>query len=286
MLEILFTSPKEARTIYSIFRKNRIENKSELQLLNDEVITINPTLWDVAVEKMIIPGFVQFICEHKEHEMMITLIKQDYYFKDEDEQHQILQIAYSIMEGERTDIPGIKEGPSRELLLRKILSQFLKPNLSFSYAAFQRFRLHPYIERLRDYVEVAIEEYKLEQEYQVFIHNIREYLVKRETKVHQLFLVHKEKEYILLNDQYRVLSEQELIQSIDQQFIYQHPMYIDSKLLAPLVSMAPNVINVYTDNQYDGMLHTIQNIFQERVTIHNLHEFKGHFKENKNREPS
>lgn len=44
-------------------------------------------------------------------------------------------------------------------------------------------------------------------------------------------------------------------------------MYIDSHLLAPLVSIAPEKIDLYTEDREHAMVQTIQNIFQERVRI-------------------
>ena len=161
MLEILFSSPKEARTIYAIFSSIRKEFLSELQLINDELIKISPKSWDVSLEQIVIPGFIQFILEYKEHQFMLSILKEEYYFVEEIEQQQILQIANSIIYGERTDIPIIQGLCPRDEVLKETLGMFLKPELNFSFASFQKFSLHQYIARLREYVEVAIEEYKL-----------------------------------------------------------------------------------------------------------------------------
>lgn len=75
MLEILFSSPKEARTIYAIFRSIRKEFLSELQLINDELIKISPKSWDVSLEQIVIPGIIQFILEYKEHQFMLSILK-------------------------------------------------------------------------------------------------------------------------------------------------------------------------------------------------------------------
>ena len=272
MLEILFSSPKEARTIYAIFRSIRKEFLSELQLINDELIKISPKSWDVSLEQIVIPGFIQFILEYKEHQFMLSILKEEYYFVEEIEQQQILQIANSIIEGERTDIPRIQGLCPRDEVLKETLGMFLKPELNFSFASFQKFRLHQYIARLREYVEVAIEEYKLEQEYQSFIQSLRDYQCEQKSKLERISIVHKEG-YGVYDDNKQHLSDDQLTAYVDQGFIYQHPMYIDSNLLAPLVSIAPKEIFVYTNDSLDGMIQTIQNIFQEKVRIHSLAEF-------------
>jgi putative sporulation protein YtxC len=274
MLEILFGSPKEAKTIYSIFRSMCKGLESELQLLNQRCIKISPKTWDISLEQLVIPGLVQFIIEHKELQCMLTIIEENYFFLDEEEQQQIIHIAHSIIEGERMDIPRVQNFSSRDVILREALEQFLRPDLFFSFTSFQKFRLHEYTARLREYVEVAIEEYKLEQEYQNFIQSLRDYLTKKESKMERISIVH-DHGYFVYNTDKQELTEQELITFIDKSFVYQHPMYIDSHLLAPIVSIAPDLLALYTNDPFDGMIQTIQNIFQERVIIHSLSDFQS-----------
>ena len=274
MLEIFFGSPKEAKTIYSIFLSMCKGLDSELQLLNQRSIKINPKTWDISLEQIIIPGLVQFIIEYKERQILVAIIKEKYYFLVEEEQQQIIHIAQSIIEGERKNLPRAQKLAPRDDILRTAFEQFLRPDLHFSFTSFQKFRLHEYREKLREYVEVAIEEYKLEQEYQSFIQSLRDYLAMKKCVVEWILIVHEHnKGYYIFKRNKQKIPEHELKKYIDNDFVDQHPMEIDSDLLAPIVSMAPNRISLYTNDPFDGMVQTIQNIFQERVDIHSYHEF-------------
>ncbi len=51
-------------------------------------------------------------------------------------------------------------------------------------------------------------------------------------------------------------------------------MYIDSQLIAPLVSIAPQKIDLFTNDTGHSMVQTIQNIFQERVEVFPSHSFQ------------
>lgn len=274
MLEILFGSPKEARTMYSIFRSISETFLSELQLVNNQCIKINPKSWDISLEQFVIPGLIQFIIVHKEHHLIMNMLKELYYFSEEEEQQQILHIAQSILEGERDEIPKVQQLTPREHFVREALEEFLRPDLYFAYSSFQKFRLQKYLHNLREYVEIAIEEYKMEQEYQNFIQSLREYLCENKSKIPTIHIVY-DQEYVVYNENKCMIPESDLKKLIDKDFVYQHPMYIDSKLLAPLVSMAPLKISLYANDSLDGMIQTIQNIFEERVTIHRLEDFYG-----------
>lgn len=272
MLEILFGSPKEARTMYSIFRSISETFLSELQLVNNQCIKITPKSWDITLEHFVIPGLIQFIIGYKEQHLIINMLKELYYFSEEEEQQQILHITQAIIEGEREEIPNVHKLTPREHVVRDALEEFLRPDLYFTYSSFQKFRLHKYFHSLREYVEIAIEEYKMEQEYQNFIHSLREYLCGNESKIPVIHIVF-DQEYAIYNENKCMIPEADLKKLIDKEFVTQHPMYIDTKLLAPLVSMVPLKISLYANDFLDGMIQTIQNIFEERVTIHRLEEF-------------
>lgn len=52
------------------------------------------------------------------------------------------------------------------------------------------FRLGKYYERLKGYVEAAIDEYKMEQEYQTFIQSLRDYVTRKEPVLDHVRIVH------------------------------------------------------------------------------------------------
>lgn len=268
MLEILFESPKEAEMIYSIFRSICKERNLEIYLQHSNYVQINPKNWDEYIESVVIPGIIHFIIEHKEQDMMLFIIRHHFYFKEQEEQQQILHIAQSIIEGDRSEIPGVQKFQHREIYLKEALQQFLRPNLSFSFDSYLKFRMRHYLKQLQQYVEAAIEEYKLEQEYQIFIQTLRDYIALATCKINKV-IIHHDKEFTVYNQAGIKMTEQELKKYIDNQFIRnEHNMYVDCKLLAPLVSISPETIILYTNEPDDGMNRTIQNIFQERVKIY------------------
>jgi putative sporulation protein YtxC len=71
----------------------------------------------------------------------------------------------------------------------------------------------------------------------------------------------------------RYVSEREQKKYIDRRFVREHPMYIDSHLLAPLISIAPEKLVLYTDQPEHMMVRTIQNVFQERMQMFPLSAF-------------
>ncbi|WP_243291223.1 putative sporulation protein YtxC [Bacillus sp. FJAT-47783] len=281
MIQIVLSTKKEAEYILHLLLEAEKNEHDTVWQERDTIITCTSDRWEDFLQDVLIPTLLTFLTKIKEPQLLLSIMKEKFYYTDEDEQQQILHIAQSIMEGERDEIPKVKDFEPREQFLYTSFLRFLRPELTFFMDSFIRFRLHHYLKRLTEYVEISIEEYKLEQEYQNFIQGLREYVIKHEPKVKGVHLLHQDNSsFLIYNDTWKELTPNELKSFIDRHFIYQHPMYIDSKLLAPLVSMAPKTLSIYSDEQDEGMIVTIQNIFQERVSIYSrdaFHQRKASF---------
>ncbi|WP_243386091.1 putative sporulation protein YtxC [Bacillus kexueae] len=268
MVQIVLSTKKEADHFLNILIDMITFGRDTVWKEKENVVTCKSEKWYEFLEEVLLPSLLTFMTRVKEPQLLLSIIRDRFYFTDEDEQQQILHIAQSIIEGERHEIPQVKQFEPRESFLRSSFLSFLHPNLDFFMESFIRFRLNHYVERLCEYVEISIEEYKLEQEYQSFIQSLRDYIMKKEPKVHHLHILHEgSSRFAIYGEAFLEFSPEDLKRSIDRDFIYQHPMYIDSHLLAPLVSMAPKYISLYSDDQDEGMIVTIQNIFQERLEL-------------------
>lgn len=234
---------------------NRFQDEKEW--INNELI---PTLT------------VHFIKCHEE-KWLKQIISETFMFKEKEELEQIFEIARSIIAGEKTEIPlhQVKDGLTRENLIHQALSDVLDQTDFFSYESFIRFRLKEYRTRLIHYVEAAIDEYKLEQEYQNFIEDSRRYISLKKPAVHVLHLVH-DKRFSFFNENFEEINPRQVLHFVEDQFLREKNIEPTSFVIAPLLSIAPEKLFLYTDQIDNGMVRTIQNIFQERVSIHSKNE--------------
>lgn len=269
MLEITFEDDYDTAAFLHLLRNADANRHIKIHEAPGK-IGIEKTHSSVSIQAYIEPVLTRFFTECKEDEYMLSVIEGDYYFLDRDEQQQILQLAHSIMEGELEGLPLNKDDTPREhYIIQELQTICLEENV-FSIRSFMTFRLGRYYERLRSYVEAAIDEYKMEQEYQTFIQSLRDYVMSKEPMLDHVHIVH-DGYFVLWELKY--ISEREQKKYIDRRFVREHPMYIDSHLLAPLVSIAPEKIDLYTEDREHAMVQTIQNIFQERVRILSLDAF-------------
>ncbi|RAK21280.1 putative sporulation protein YtxC [Anoxybacillus vitaminiphilus] len=275
MIEIYFEQTTDAEKLFAVFTAYKNEPSLCFTYDGDKRITIHIDKKAMEmIQTTVIPAMTQFMFRFIEDRLLLSIISNDFYYKNVEEQQQILQLAHSFIDGERYDYRnGKQQAESRETFIKQALTEFLSDDISFSFESFLYFRLKNYKERLLHYVELAIDEYKLEQEYQNFIQTLRDCLVSRPAKLSIIHLLHQESTFTFYDEYFCEISAKELRKLIDRTLIVNQPMYIDSSVLAPLVSIAPKTIYLYTGNSDDGMVQTIQNLFQERLKLYDLDFF-------------
>ncbi|MBM7701253.1 putative sporulation protein YtxC [Metabacillus iocasae] len=223
---------------------------------------------DYVLEQIVIPALTKFVLLYKESELLMTILQDRFFYCEVDEQVHILQMVQSIIEGEREDIPQQTFNDSKEQLVKEALTNFMKDGLTFTFESFLQFRLKEYMERLVYYIGIGIDEYKLEQEYQVFVNQLRMLIQESKTNVPSVHVFHHgEDEFAFYNDQFNELTEEQR-QHFSEMFFQQHrTIYIDKQVVAPLLQMSPLKIHIYTSSSENSLIQTLQNIFEERIEI-------------------
>jgi putative sporulation protein YtxC len=159
-----------------------------------------------------------------------------------------------------------------EACLKEAIDEMLQEGVSFSFDSFVTFRLRTFMDIVKKYMEISIDEYKMEQEYQVFIQTLREFLLNRVPKkqtVHVLL----DLEIQFYDEKYREMTQQDLIIMGDKKLFAHQSVYIDPFSIGPLLSLAPNKIYLYTEDREQPIVRTLVNIFEERICILEKQEF-------------
>ena len=154
------------------------------------------------------------------------------------------------------------------------INQWFYESKAISFDSFVTFRLRPFINELRKYVELSLDEYRMEQEYQMFIQILREFLKDREPKFEQLHLLFANDEITFFDQDFSEIRRSDLSKMVDRKLLINHPIYIDSTTIAPLLSIAPAQIFFYTVEPEKPIIRTISNIFEERLIIEKPYVFE------------
>lgn len=197
------------------------------------------------------------------------MIEQAFCYTDSAEQKEILSITKSIILGEIEGIPDVKHLPDLNELIRSQWKSILEAKTDFlEFESFIKFRLKEYLATLLKIVECAIDEYKLELEYQMFVEQLRTCLTKQRTFTSADIVIIFEQEQILLFDEHQnQLTHTELMMFHEKALRLTNVTNLDERLLGPLVGISPNSARIYAYDTDHPLLHTVKNIFQEKVTI-------------------
>lgn len=279
MAEIIFQKKTDGwqftRHLNNLLEKAAVE---KIFLLEEEKDSIKVIFRSLSGEMfdMVKHAFWEFIRHVKWDEWFREVLCNTYYFQDSEEQQQITDMMHSIMEGSRRGLSPHPGPIELEGIIKESLGQMLRPGKSFSFDSFCKFRLRSLFERLENLAAMSIDEYKLEQDYQMFIESLRGFLRGRQAKLERLHVFAGEA-ITFFDDKMVEVKRAELAKMIDRKLLINHPVYVDSYSIAPLLSISPVMIRLYTDNPEDPLIRTIKNIFEERVEICHTEDFPKEF---------
>ncbi|UZJ80340.1 sporulation protein YtxC [Fictibacillus sp. KU28468] len=210
-----------------------------------------------------------------EESRILFFIEHFFYFTDKQEQAEIAAIAKEFIEQEREEVPAVKDLDTCDYHVKEAWRKILtEEGLSFTFESFVQFRLREYLDLLQIYVECAIDEYKLELEYQSFIDQLRKCAADQPfltAEVHVAF----DGKFKLYDEEYRLYSEKMLQLMHERALVLTKEFNLDEKVLGPIMGLAPEVLYLYLEEENHGMIHTLQNVFQERLIKRPLQLFYG-----------
>ncbi|WP_349408106.1 sporulation protein YtxC [Pseudalkalibacillus sp. SCS-8] len=283
MVTIHFLDEKEGHYLYKrvakLLSNHKKSNRStpvKIHFTDDLALTIDFDSRDPVCD-MLKPTLLNFFAEHiirtREDSWIIRILEHTYYFQDKEEQSQILPIVRCLLDGHGDDIPAVRELPRREDVIVEALEVLFDCDMVFSYESFLQFRLKSYRELLQTYIECAIDEFKLEQEYQEYIHQLRQYVKTRVSLFSIVYLKHEPDRFRVYNEHDYELKQEDINSlMLDEQKRFED--FAGPDVLKLLIEIAPSKIYLFTD-ETDATLHqAIQNIFQERVKFFPCSKFE------------
>jgi putative sporulation protein YtxC len=217
-------------------------------------------------------AIIHFIIIKKRNDWVKDILSELYFYREEEQQENVLEIVCGMFKGERKELTSIVGEVDEKGIIKKAVSSLSKQEDPISFDSFIKFRLKHYFKCLRGYIDMAIDEYKMEQEYQVFVQMLRDYIQNRKP-AKQTIRIYFEEYGEFYHEDFEKMTKRELEELIDRRLLTNHPVYIDSVIIAPLLSMAPASIYLYTDHPDIALIRTIQNIFEERITLLSKEDF-------------
>lgn len=245
--------------------KHRFKLQLNEQTLN---IAIKEGLMTDLIRRQLINHFADFIINTFEEKWLLKIISGTFYYEEEDAQTEILNIVKSIFDGEKQDLPKLESLPSKRALIIEAISDLMDDHSTFCFDSILTFRLNNYRTCLLNYVELAIDEYKLQQDYLMFVDKMRR-IVRAYRPLHKKIYVIDKKPFVLYDEKLNEITNFQSIRSF-YPLLKQWGIEADPSITLTLIGLAPEQVHIYTDRPDEGMMMTIQSVFEERVSFHPL----------------
>lgn len=274
MLEIYISSDKEViyfcEHLFShhkhieLYWKNNEEWGSHLQF-NNRIIN------DEATEA-IANSLVHLFIEHHLPGLIRKMIKTYFYYTNQDEVDRILNLTEWIFSGKDKNSLHMRGQENPQEILKDIFKENISEKRTIHFDSIVNFRLKSFKNKMIKYIGFAIDEFKREEDHQMFINMLREFIENKEAKYQDIHIVQGDS-FTFYKSNGERFSNMEL-----RLIMHEEPLYIvglDDKEfnLAPLVALAPKNITIYGDNPSESKTLTIINVFQERVVLKPYRKF-------------
>lgn len=269
MLEVYFKFEKEVISFCeNLFRYNKqIElNWKTHKDWGNQLQFKAEILNDSTIESMA-RAMVDVYVTHRLFNTLKAIIRNDYYYSNTDEIEKILDLTHWIYKEAE-----LKNNLKPHQLLLSLFMKHIKNTSPIHFDSIVQFRLNSFRNLLLDYVGLAIDEFKQEEDHQAFIDMLRKYIAKKEPTYHEIHIL-QGKNFTFFKSSGKRFSTLELRSLMHEEPLYIVGLDIEELNLAPLIAIAPKKINIYGDNPSEPKTLTVINVFQERVTFEPFSRF-------------
>ncbi|MBS4023567.1 MAG: putative sporulation protein YtxC [Dethiobacter sp.] len=188
------------------------------------------------------------------------ILRHNYFYFPRHERQQIINFAEKIMEKEN-------DGPKEQEIKNEISVQLESCLLEHDYLNIHGlivFRLGKWLTYLRNCLDLAVDEFLMEKEYQEFIKLLKYFVQLQEPKVYQIHVTIDEQGNLLLFDQ-----NHNIIDDSGNGVQWENPGDKEDMLVSTLITVAPQriVLHKQVYVQYPKATDTLKHVFEKRVML-------------------
>lgn len=197
------------------------------------------------------------ICESQ---ILKKMIYSNYFYFSDLEKKQILDEVAVILNTYPKDI----------LFRRKIIlsafEAYLKENRTLNLDGFVTFRLKEYYQELDDAIDLAVDKFIIEKEYNEFISLLKLYIDSKENGASELHLIYNGQEAILLDSHQQKINTYDHI--FDAKYLSDISFSSNDYALNAILNIVPQKLYIHLlKNNEDEFITTLRLIFEDRIQI-------------------
>lgn len=199
------------------------------------------------------------------------MILLEYFYFDFDDIKKIEKNCYESL-GMSTDssnhfnmYKSDNDFNNRKLVLKNDIDKYLKSQKSIIVEGFVKFRIKDYLKYIEDAIDISVNQFVVDKEYNDFIKLIKLYVESRPYGSNTIFLIYNNGESTLLNEKNEIINCDKTL--LDSSYLSDISFSSNDYTLNSLLFFLPQklIINLYSEE--DEFITTLKSIFSDRVII-------------------
>ena len=200
------------------------------------------------------------VTQFYETKILKNIISSNYFYFTDIEQKEILDICTDNLESCNLEDMFIK----RDSILFAFIDYFTD-NKSLILEGFIKFRLNNYMKILDSIVDLSVNKFVIDREYNEFIDLLKIYINSKDYGADVVHLIYTHKESILL-DEYKNVIELDT-DILSSRYLSDISFSSNDFALNSLLTLLPKIIYVHLIDNRDEFINTLELIFDNRVYI-------------------
>lgn len=211
-----------------------------------------------------INGFICFVSEliantilkFYENKIVARIVNSNYFYFDDYEKRIIIENCIKICE--------LQYEEKKEKLYNEV-NNYIQENKSIVLEGLINFRVKEYMKMIDSIVDMAVNQYIIEKEYNEFINLLKIYINTTEAGNDILHLVYINGESILLDNEKNIVPISENI--FNAKYLSDITFSSNDFALNALLGMLPKKLEIHLIDEEDEFINTLKSIFEDRISI-------------------
>lgn len=251
--------------------KSKLMDQLEAGLIFDEMESRDYILFKIELDQQqnfrtieyLANVIADIVIENLEKRFIDSIIKHKHQEFSTDERNIIQKMTIDHLDEFLTPDKKLGKILRKEEIVRKII-QYFKQNRDLNIEGFVRFRLKEYIEELKLAVEMAVDDFVVEKEYNEFIELLKYFVELQEPRIDLVNVLGKENGSFQILDKKGKLINNEYLDGYFAELFEEEVEYEDL-LVSALINIAP--LKIVLHFQDDDAEKTVRKIFTQKVEV-------------------
>ncbi len=198
-----------------------------------------------------------------EENIIKNLIKNEYFYFDNIEQQQILNIVVQDLYDKEESLISPY---NRNKVITDNLYDYITSNHSIVLKGFIYFRIKKYFNSLMEQIDKSVNKFIVKKEYTEFISVLKLYVNSEQSNCSEVHLIYHNQKTILLDENKNIIDVKSDILNV--KYLSDITFSSNDYTLNTILNLIPKKINIHLiDKNIDEFINTIKLIFEDRVSF-------------------